>query len=42
MRTEGAPFAVKILDLTHDCQGVADVDGRRVFDVEEIIVARAY
>jgi 23S rRNA (uracil1939-C5)-methyltransferase len=31
MRTEGAPFAVKILDLTHDCQGVADVDGRRVF-----------
>jgi 23S rRNA (uracil1939-C5)-methyltransferase len=30
MRAE-APLTAKILDLTHDCRGVADVDGRRVF-----------
>jgi 23S rRNA (uracil1939-C5)-methyltransferase len=31
MRAEGALLTAKIVDLTHDCQGVADIDGRRVF-----------
>lgn len=31
MQAEGAPLTVKIVDLTHDGQGVADVDGRRIF-----------
>jgi 23S rRNA (uracil1939-C5)-methyltransferase len=31
MRAEAQPLTSKIIDLTHDGAGVADVDGRRVF-----------
>ncbi len=31
MRADGRTLTARILDLTHDCEGVADVDGKRVF-----------
>jgi 23S rRNA (uracil1939-C5)-methyltransferase len=31
MGPKGESLSAKIIDLTHDCRGVADVDGRRVF-----------
>jgi 23S rRNA (uracil1939-C5)-methyltransferase len=30
-RADAQAITTRIVDLTHDCQGVADVDGRRVF-----------
>ena len=31
MRADGPTLNARILDLTHDCEGVADIDGKRVF-----------
>src|SRR5215470_7089505 len=31
MRADGRTLTARIVDLTHDCEGVADVDGKRVF-----------
>ena len=31
MRADGPTLIARIVDLTHDCEGVADIDGKRVF-----------
>jgi tRNA/tmRNA/rRNA uracil-C5-methylase (TrmA/RlmC/RlmD family) len=36
MRADGLTQTARIVDLTHECEGVADVDGKRVFVAEAL------